>query len=96
MNIVTRQKLSLIISTGVLLSVLNIHCTWRLLKTNSILCFLSDGSCIFQENGEKQISVEEDTPPGKMTPDKRFTKDCSHLRHVPELWPQNETLMGQS
>ena len=32
--------------------------------------------CIFQENGEKQISVEEDTPPGKMTPDKRFTKDC--------------------
>ena len=31
-----------------------------------------------------------------MTPDKRFTKDCSHLRHVSELWPQNETLMGQS
>ena len=24
----------------------------------------SDGACSFQENAEKQISVEEDTPPG--------------------------------
>ena len=25
---------------------------------------VADGSCTFQENAEKQISVEEDTPPG--------------------------------
>lgn len=26
--------------------------------------FIPDGACSFQENSEKQISVDEDTPPG--------------------------------
>ena len=37
----------------------------QLPRTNILTYILfSDGGCVFQENAEKQISVEEDTPPG--------------------------------
>lgn len=40
----------------------------QLLSTNIVniltISIFSDGGCVFQENAEKQISVEEDTPPG--------------------------------
>ena len=77
MNIVTRQQIvSNYFCKG--LQTPDVFFIFYLFLITYLFFIISDGSCVFQENVEKQISVEEDTPPGEMTPDKTYSKHFSH------------------